>query len=184
MFELSDYRMYKNVDRSKIYPKICDFWARQGFYVAQISPYYVQGQSYHQKIGLRREFDLRIDEQEGEVYIHLNFSAIITDEGMTGGSAATIISWPDQIVGGAISSTEYEKEARNLIGYFWIFVDEMTHTRGNLSPPPEPIEEDKPQPESTQCEYCGAFIITNWVVCPYCGNPIEEEEEDDEDEDE
>ena len=35
----------------------------------------------------------------------------------------------------------------------------------------------------TQCEKCGAFIITNWRVCPYCGSPIEDEDEDEEDED-
>jgi len=182
MFDIRDHRMYKNVDRSKIYPMICDFWARQGFYVGQVSPFYIQGQSYHQKIGLRREFDIRIDEHEGDVYINLTFRATITDEGLAGGAAATIIFWPAAIVGGAVSYTEYEKDARNLIGTFWMFVDDITHKKGTLRRPPEPEEEEKPQPESTQCEYCGAFIITTWVVCPYCGNPIEEEEED-EDED-
>lgn len=182
MFDLSDHRSYKNVDRGKIYPLICDFWARQGFYVGQISPFNIQGQSYHQKIGLRREFDLRIDEHEGNVYIYLTFRATITDEGLAGGTAATIIYWPAPIVGGAISYTEYEKDARNLIGNFWMYVDQTTHKKGSLAPHPEPPEEDKPQPESTQCEYCGAFIITNWKVCPYCGNAIEDEDEEDEDE--
>jgi hypothetical protein len=173
--------MYKNVDRSKIYPLVCDFWARHGFYVGQVSPFNIQGESYHQEIGLRREFDLRIDEDEGDIYITLNFRAVITDEGMSGSQAATIIYWPSEIEGGAISNTEIEKEARNLIGYFWMYIDGVTNKRGTLSPPPAPPEENKPPPESTQCEYCGAFIITNWVVCPYCGNPIEDEDEDDDD---
>ena len=185
MFDLRDYRMYKGVKRSKIYPQVCDFWARQGFYVAQLSPFQVQGQTYQQKIGLRREFDLGMDEQDGNTYVYLNFRAQITDEGLIGGAAATIIFWPAAIVGGAVSYSEYQSDARNLIGSFWAFVDHITKKQGTIPQPPRaPTPPPEPEPpESTQCEKCGAFIITNWRVCPYCGSPIEDEDEDEEDED-
>lgn len=187
MFDIRDYRMYKRSKRDKIYPQICDFWARQGFLVAQLAPFVIQGQSYQQKIGLRREFDLRMDDHKGNTYIYLNFRATLSDEGLLGGAAATIIFWPMPVVGGAVSYTEYENDARNLIGNFWVFMDQLTKTRGTMPQPPEPPETpepEKPLLESTQCEYCGAFIITNWVVCPYCGNPIDEEEDEDEEDDE
>ena len=187
MFDIRDYRMYKRVKRDKIYPLICDFWARQGFYVAQLAPFVIQGQSYQQKIGLRREFDLRMDDHEGNIYIYLNFRATLSDEGLIGGAAATIIYWPMVVVGGAVSYTEYEKDARNLMGNFWVFVDQLTKMRGTMPQPPEPpetLESEKPLLESTQCEYCGAFIITNWVACPYCGNSIEDDEDDEDEDDE
>ncbi len=180
MFDIRDYRMYKGVVRTNIYPQICDFWARQGFYVAQLSPFQIQGQSYQQKIGLKREFFLRMDEHEGGTYIDLNFRAQITDEGLIGGVAAAIIFWPAAIVGGAVSYSEYEKDARNLIGSFWGFVDNMTHISGMIPQPPKPAPPptETPRSDTSECEYCGAIIITNWKACPYCGKPIEEVEDD------
>ena len=75
MFEKREYRMYKGVKREHIYQQVCDFWARSGFYVSQISPFQIQGQSYYQKIGLKREFSLRMDEQEDTTYIDLTLNA-------------------------------------------------------------------------------------------------------------
>jgi hypothetical protein len=141
--------MYKNVKRDDIYPKVCDFWARQGFHVAQLSPFQIRGESYHQKIGLRREFYLRLDESDGNTYIDLQFQARISDEGAVGGVAATVIFWPVAVVGGALSYSEYEKEANNLMYNFWIYVDQLTNQRGELPPgwrPPEPSFFSSPTP--------------------------------------
>jgi hypothetical protein len=150
MFDKRDYRRYKNVKRDDIYPKVCDFWARQGFYVAQLSPFQIRGESYHQKIGLRREFYLRLDEQDGNTYIDLQFQAKISDEGAVGGVAAAVIFWPVAVVGGALSYSEYEKEANSLMYNFWIFVDQLTNQRGELPPgwrPPEPSLFSSPAPQ-------------------------------------
>ena len=43
MFEKREYRMYKGVGKDKLYPEITEFWSSQGFYVSQISPYYLYG---------------------------------------------------------------------------------------------------------------------------------------------
>lgn len=171
MFEKRDYRMYEGVSREHIYTQLCDFWARQGFYVAQISPFQIQGQSYHQKIGLRREFHLRMDEHEGNTYIDLQFQAKITDEGLIGGAAATIIFWPVALVGGAVSIKEYEDDARNLMGNFWAYVDQITNKRGSFVHAPTPSPQYVPQ-ATIPCLGCGALVLKNWKACPYCGRAM------------
>jgi len=175
MFEKRDYRMYEGVKREDIYQQICDFWTRQGFYVAQISPFHIQGQSYHQKIGLRREFFLRMDEHQNNTYIDLQLQAI-TDEGVIGGAAAAIIFWPVAVVGGALSYSEYENDANALMGSFWVFVDQITNKRGTFAHAPQPPQPPQPQPqfyETVTCQGCGAIIIKNWKACPYCARPNE-----------
>jgi hypothetical protein len=170
MFDKREYRMYKGVKRDQIYRQICDFWARQGFYVSQISPFQIQGQSYYQKIGLRREFYLRIDEHEDATYIDLSLSANITDEGLIGGAAAALIFLPVAVVGGALSYNEYETDARNLMGSFWGFVDNISKTNGVFTQPPgAPMPPPKTAP-TMYCPGCGALIPQNWKACPYCGN--------------
>lgn len=166
--------MYQGVRRDQIYTQVCDFWARSGFYVAQISPYHVRGESYHQKIGLKREFYLRLDEHEGNTYMDLQFSAKITDEGMVGGAAAAIIFLPVALVGGALSYTEYEDDARKLMGSFWAYADQITNVRGVMAqlptPPPPQVY---PQTQKTvPCSGCGALVMADWKACPYCGGNL------------
>ena len=168
MFEKREYRMYQGVEREHIYPQICDFWARHGFYVAQMSPFQIQGQSYHQKIGLRREFHLRMDELQGSTYLDPQFQAKISDEGLVGGAVAAVIFLPVAVVGGAISYSEYEDDAKNLMGSFWAFVDQLTNTRSIPAHAPAPTPPLQPQ-ETLPCQGCGALLPTNWKACPYCG---------------
>ncbi len=188
MFDKRDCRMYKKIKRDEIYPKICDFWSRQGFYVAQLSPFEIQGQSFYQKIGLHREFYMRLDEQKGNTYIDLQFRAKISDEGMVGGVAAAVIAWPIALVGGALSYDKYETEATNLMYSFWQFIDEETKQTGSIppgwtpppsgglfstAPPPPPPPQSTPPgsaPQDTKpCDGCGALLPKNWKACPYCG---------------
>ncbi|UCE35998.1 MAG: hypothetical protein JSW00_10585 [Thermoplasmata archaeon] len=173
MFEKRDYRVYQGVDREQIYQQVCDFWTRQGFYVAQISPFHIQGHSYHQKIGLRREFFLRMNEHDGNTYIDLQLQARISDEGLIGGAAAAIIFWPVAVVGGALSYSEYENDANNLMINFWGFVDQITNIRGTMSQAPQ-VPSPQPQPQDTiPCQGCGAILLKNWKACPYCGDALE-----------
>jgi hypothetical protein len=172
MFEKRDYRMYQNVKRGDIYTQVCDFWTGQGFYVAQISPFHITGESYHSKVGLKREFSLRIDEQEGGIYLDLEFKAKITDEGLIGGAAATIIFWPVALVGGAYSYTEYENDAQRLMGSFWSYVDGITNSRGAFAQAPPPPAQPPPQ-ETMPCLGCGAILFRHWKACPYCGRMME-----------
>ena len=168
MFEKRDYRRYQGVKRENIYQQICDFWTRQGFYVAQISPFQIQGQSYHEKIGLRREFSLRMDEHEGSTYLDLQFQAKITETGMVGGAVAAVIFWPVAAEGGALSYSEYESDARNLMGSFWAFVDHLANTKSVPAQAPSPPVQPQPQ-ETLPCQGCGALLPANWKACPYCG---------------
>lgn len=164
--------MYEGVKKEQIYQQICDFWARQGFYVAQMSPFHIQGQSYHQKIGLRREFFLNMDDRQGATYIDLSFQAKITDEGLIGGAAATIIFWPVALVGGAVSYKEFEDDARNLMGSFWTYVDQITNKRGTFAQAPAPPPPPQPQ-DTVPCQGCGALLIRSWKACPYCGKAMD-----------
>ena len=176
MFDKREHRMYESVKRKDIYPKICDFWSRQGFYVAQISPFQIQGQSFYQKIGLHREFFLRLDEEGKNTYIDLQFRAKISNEGMVGGVAAAVIAWPIALVGGALSYDKYETDAKNLMFSFWHFIDKETKQTGTVppgwspQPPPPPPPPSQPQPQDTEyCVNCGALLPKNWKACPYCG---------------
>jgi hypothetical protein len=173
MFEKREYRMYQGVKRDQIYQQICDFWARQGFYVWQISPFQIQGQSYHQKIGLRKDFFLRMDEHENTTYIDLSLRASITEEGMIGGGAAAILFWPVAVVGGAMSYSEYENDARNLLGSFWGFVDSISKIQGVWATAPQAQPQPPQVAPTIPCKGCGAIIPQNWKACPYCGNPME-----------
>jgi hypothetical protein len=167
------------VKRQDLYPQICDYWARQGFYVGQISPFQIRGESYHSNIGLRREFYLRLDEHEGSTYIDLTFRARITDEGAIGGTAAAVLFWPVAVIGGAVSYSEYEKDATNLMYSFWGYVDQTARRKGNEPsdqahpPPPPPPPHEKPaSPQKVNnipCNECGALLPKNWKACPYCG---------------
>lgn len=176
--------------KNDIYRQISEFWARQGFYVAQISPYELQGQSYESKIGLRREFYLRIDEQNDNTYIDVTLRAQITDLGLVGGVAAAVIFWPAAVVGGALSYSSYKDDARNLMYSFWAYVDSLTHKTGApmpvqppIAPPPPPPGQPQtqagappppPAVDTTQCESCGAILPKNWKACPYCAKPVSE----------
>ncbi|UCE75034.1 MAG: hypothetical protein JSV56_04845 [Methanomassiliicoccales archaeon] len=173
MFEKREYRMYQGVSREAIYPQICDFWARQGFYVAQLSPFQIHGQSYHQKIGLRREFYLWIDERQGASYIDLQFNAKITDEGLIGGAAAAVIFWPVALVGGAVSYKEFEDDARNLMGSFWAYVDQIANKSGVTAAAPPPAAPQPQTQDTTPCKGCGAILIKTWKACPYCGKAMD-----------
>jgi hypothetical protein len=159
MFEKRDYRVYKGVKRDKIYPQVCDFWSRQGFYVAQISPYQIQGESYHSNIGLRREFYLHMDEQNDSTFINVTFRARVTDTGAVGGVAAAVLFWPAAVVGGALSYTEYEKDANALLYNFWSYMDQVANQKGALPPgaappthppPPYTLPPQTPPPNQTQ----------------------------------
>jgi hypothetical protein len=169
MFEKREYRMYKGVKREAIYQQVCDFWARSGFYVSQISPFHIQGQSYYQKIGLKREFFLRMDEHEDVTYIDLSVQAKITDEGLIGGVAATVLLWPVAVVGGALSYDQYENDAKALMGSFWGYVDSISKTTGVFTQPHgAPIPPHQAVP-TMYCQGCGAIVPQTWKACPYCG---------------
>jgi len=186
LLDVREYRVYPGVKRNEIYRQVSEFWARQGFYVAQISPFELQGQSYESKIGLRREFYLRIDEQNENTYLDLTVRAQITDLGLIGGVAAAVIFWPAAVVGGALSYSSYKEDAKNLINTFWAYVDSITHKVGSPIPPPpygiptpQPPQTTMPPPlETTPCENCGALLPKNWKACPYCAKPKSQPKEE------
>jgi hypothetical protein len=152
-----------------VYQQICDFWRGQGFYVGQISPFHITGESYHSTVGLKREFSLMMHEEGGSTYLDLEFKAKITDEGLIGGAAATTIFWPVAVVGGAYSYSEYENDAQRLMGSFWSYVDQVTNSRGTFSQAPPPPAPQPPPQETIPCPGCGAILFTHWKACPYCG---------------
>jgi hypothetical protein len=158
MFDKREYRMYQGVKRDLIYSQIFNYWTRHGFHVTQISPFHIQGESYQSNIGLRREFYLRLDEYGDSTYIDLTFRARVTDTGAVGGVAAAVIFWPAAVVGGALSYSEFEKDANSLIYHFWGYVDKISNQRGSVPsypahfapPPPPPPQYQHPPPQYLQ----------------------------------
>jgi len=161
MFEKREVRSFPGLRRDDVWAKAWDWWARQGFHLAKTGPYRFHGSSYYSRIGLRREFDLIVDDVPGGCNVDLTFSAQITDEGLIVGAVTAVLLLPVAVLGGAVSYSEYETDARNLILAFWQF----------LSTAPG-ASADKPTPAMTPpCKGCGAALLPDWRVCPYCGRP-------------
>lgn len=161
MFEKREVRSFPGARREDLWPKVWDWWSRQGFHLTQTGPYRFHGASYYSRIGLRREFDLIVDDVQGGTGIDLMFTARITDEGVVGGAVAALVFLPVAVVGGAISYSEYETDASNLMAAFWQYVHGVTGS-APIGPLPQ-----LPLP----CSGCGAAMLPDWKVCPYCGRP-------------
>lgn len=153
MFEKREVRHLAGGRRDEVWTKAWDWWSRQGFNLTQTGPYRFHGSSYYARIGLRREFDLILDEATGGTSADLSFEARITDAGVIGGAVAAVIFFPVALVGGAISYVEYESDARNIMAAFWQYISGAAGSAG--IPPP--------------CKGCGAALLPDWKVCPYCG---------------
>ena len=137
---------------------VWDWWARQGFHLAQTGPYRIHGSSFYGRIGLRREFDLALDADGKGSSVDLVFRARITDEGLVGGAVAAVLFLPVAIVGGAVSYTQYETDAQNLMAAFWQYVTALQVGGGAppaIVPPP--------------CSSCDAALLPDWKLCPTCG---------------
>ena len=122
MFEKRDYQLFSGINKELLSQPACHYWANQGFYVTQVSPYRIQGESYDSRIGLKRKFSLTMHEQGGNTYLDLQFQAKITDIGMIGGIAAAVIFLPLAIVGGLVSYNDYETDANDLNDRFWEYM--------------------------------------------------------------
>jgi hypothetical protein len=159
---LFDHREVRSstLPRADLWPKVWDWWGRQGFHLEQTGPYRIHGASFYGRIGLRREFDLVLDESGKGSALDLTFRARITDEGVVGGAVAAVVFWPVALVGGAVSYTEYEADSRNLMAAFWQHVGAL---EGRGSSPATFVP--------SACKGCGAALLPDWKLCPYCGAP-------------
>ena len=159
MFEKREVRSVAGVSRDALWPQVWDWWARQGFHLSTTGPYRFHGASFYSNIALRREFDLVLSEDGGNCTLDLNITARITDEGIVLGAVSAVVFWPVAVVGGALSYTQYETDAQNLMMAFWQYVGSLTspgqRTSASSAPPP--------------CAGCGAAMLPDWKVCPYCG---------------
>jgi hypothetical protein len=159
MFEKREVRSFPGLRRDDAWRKAWDWWGRQGFQLTKTGPYRFHGSSFYSRIGLRREFDAILDGAEGGTNVDLTFNAQITDEGLIAGAVTAAFLLPVAVLGGAVSYSEYETDARNSVLAFWQFLsgaptgaaDRMT----SAMPPP--------------CQGCGAALLPDWKVCPHCG---------------
>ncbi|MFA5896877.1 MAG: zinc ribbon domain-containing protein [Thermoplasmata archaeon] len=163
MFEKREVRMISGVRREDLWAKAWDWWGRAGFHLSQSGPYRMMGSSFYSRIGLKREFELSLDDVSGGCSVDLRVNAQITDEGVVLGGISAIVFWPVAVVGGAVSYTQYEDDARNLMIAFWQHVYALA-APGAPAPASTPAV---PPP----CTGCGAALLPDWKVCPYCGRP-------------
>ncbi len=162
MLEKREVRPFPGARREEVWTKAWDWWGRQGFHLTQTGPYRFHGSSYYARIGLRREFDLILDEASGGTNVDLTFSARITDEGLIAGAVTAVLLLPVAVLGGAVSYSEYETDARNLIFAFWQFLSSVPGTAAASTLPMPP-----------PCQGCGSALLPDWKVCPYCGRARE-----------
>lgn len=159
MFEKREVRSVPGIRRDELWTKAWDWWSRQGFHLTQAGPYRFHGTSHYERIGLKREFDIAIDEVSGGSSVDLSFRASLTNEGLVLGAVTAVFLFPVAVVGGAVSYTEYETDARNLMAAFW----QYAYSGAGQMPPA--AQTMMPSP----CAGCGAAMLPDWKVCPYCG---------------
>ena len=159
MLERREARFFPGLRRDDAWAKAWDWWGHQGFQLAKTGPYRFHGSSHYARIGLRREFDLIVDDVSGGSNVDLTFGAQITDEGLIAGAVTAVFLLPVAVLGGAVSYTEYETDAQNLIVAFWQF----------LSVPSGASTDKSTSAMPAKCKGCGAALLPDWKVCPYCG---------------
>src|SRR2546430_16459011 len=115
MFEKRDVRSFLGLRRDDGWTKSWDWWGRQGFHLTKTGPYRFHGSSYYSRIGLRREFDLIVDDVAGGCNIDLTFSAQITDEGLIAGAVTAVLRLPVAVLGGVGFYLESEAVPRDII---------------------------------------------------------------------
>lgn len=164
VFEKREVRVIAGVHRESLWPKSWEWWGRAGFHLAQSGPYRLNGSSFYSRIGLKREIELSLDDVPGGCSLDLRVNAQITDEGAVLGGISAIVFWPVAVVGGAVSYTQYEDDARNLMIAFWQYASALA-APGAGTPPRVPAV---PPP----CTGCGAALLPDWKVCPYCGRAV------------
>lgn len=179
MFEKRDYRVVPGVKAADVWAKAWDWWQRAGFALYHVGPNQFVGASFYSNLGLRREVQLQLREANDALYVDLGFRAQITNEGAVGGVVAAVVFWPVAAVGGAVSWSQYETEANNLMWGFWHFLWQTTGkpsqilgvtplpygTPYAMTPPPGP-------PLTKACTKCGAGLAADWRACPYCSQPV------------
>ncbi len=138
------------------------------------------GASYYSNLGLRREVEVRLSETNGALYVDLGFRARLTDEGAVGGVVAAVVFLPVAAVGGAISWSQYENDANNLMWNYWHFLWQTTGKPSQiLAVTPLPFGTPYPimspassAPAARACTKCGAGLAVDWKACPYCSTPV------------
>ncbi|HII41233.1 MAG TPA: zinc ribbon domain-containing protein [Thermoplasmata archaeon] len=161
MFQKREVHFVPGMKPADLWPKVWDWWSRQGFQLTQTAPTSLSGTSFYSRIGLRRELWLVLSEAPNGCNADLALNAQVTDEGLVLGAVSAVVFLPVAVVGGAISYSEYETDARNLMLAFWQYVYSLGAPLG--TPPPQVPEVPTP------CAGCGSAMLPDWKVCPYCG---------------
>ena len=161
MFQKREVRFIPNAKAADVWPRVWDWWGRQGFQLSQSGPYSMHGTSFYSRIGLRREVWLVLSDVANGVNVDLSLNAQITDEGLIAGAVSAVLFWPVAVVGGAVSYSDYETDSTNLMMAFWQFLNAISAPPGAPHPPGPEIP--------ARCLGCGAGLLPDWKVCPYCG---------------
>jgi len=159
VFEKREVRFFPGLHRDDAWRKAWDWWGRQGFQLTKTGPYRMRGSSFYSRIGLRREFDAILDDADGGTNVDLTINAQITDEGLIAGAVTAAFLLPVAVLGGAVSYSEYETDARNLVLAFWQY----------LSPTAARVAKSMTPAMPAPCKGCGAALLPDWKVCPHCG---------------
>lgn len=161
MFQKREVQFLRDVKPADLWPKVWDWWARQGFQLAQSAPFSMHGTSFYSRIGLRRELWLVLSEASNGTNVDLSLNAQVTDEGLIAGAVSAVLFWPVAVVGGAVSYSDYETDSSHLMLAFWQFAQSSSAPSGA----PHPAAPEVP----ARCAGCGAGMLPDWKVCPYCG---------------
>jgi len=180
VFEKRDYRVLPGAKAADVWAKTWDWWQRAGFALYHVGPNHFTGASYYSNLGLRREVEVRLTDANEALYVDLGFRARLTDEGAVGGAVAAVVFFPVAAVGGAISWSQYENDANNLMWNYWHFLWQTTGKPSQIlavTPlpfgTPYPVMAPPPSaPAAKVCSKCGAGLAADWKACPYCSTPV------------
>ena len=159
LFNKTERRSFTGTTKEDIVSNVSAFWRSKGFNINFLSPFQVHVEGRQTKWGLRRVADLWISDAGDAVAVDINFSAALGDGEAALGVVGAVISLPVTAVVGAVSYTEYQKDAYDLINEFWHYMGSRMAGEGS---------------RKGTCAKCGGTIDEGSKFCMHCGERVEE----------
>jgi hypothetical protein len=159
LFNKTERRYFTGSSKEGMASLASAFWRSKGFNIDFSSPFQLHAEHLQTTWGLRRAVDLWISDANGSVAVDINFSATLGDGEAALGVIGAVIWLPAVAVVGAVSYSEYQKDAYDLIGEFWRYLGAEAH--GETS-------------TGARCKSCGASIPPDSKFCKQCGKRVED----------
>jgi len=169
LFTRRSVRTFYNQTKESLTEKTAAFWRQNQFQVSFPQQYYMHGEQYFSKIGLRRVVDVWFYDQGEDVAVDLSFSATLGDAEAAVGLIGAVILLPVTAVVGAVSYLDYANDADHLIDLFWRYMGPFT----TAVPAPAPPHPAAPSQPAVSCRDCGSTLDPDSQFCKRCGARVD-----------